>query len=284
MAGWARTLSVVAVVLAAGFFAFEQSSMARNFPIGNIRRAPGFDVADIPALAGKTVIVTGANSGWVVDEDMKPDMIKKLENMGSMPGLVVQKPKGTEATRIQSVPSPVAQINREQMASESIRKVSGVNADLMGSQDSKSDSGRQMALRIRQAILVLEKAFVNFRYTKEILGTAIFKIIPSMFNASKVRRILGESFMQENELDLGKLKAFLQLVRDGEYDLTITDSEDSETIRQETFEALMTMAEKGMPVPPDVIMEFSPISNKTEIKRRMTEYAQSQAAAQGAQK
>jgi hypothetical protein len=215
---------------------------------------------------------------------MKPDMIKKLENMGSMPGLVVQKPKGTEATRIQSVPSPVAQINREQMASESIRKVSGVNADLMGSQDSKSDSGRQMALRIRQAILVLEKAFVNFRYTKEILGTAIFKIIPSMFNASKVRRILGESFMQENELDLGKLKAFLQLVRDGEYDLTITDSEDSETIRQETFEALMTMAEKGMPVPPDVIMEFSPISNKTEIKRRMTEYAQSQAAAQGAQK
>lgn len=230
------------------------------------------------------IIATGANSGWVVDEDMNPDMIKKLENMGSMPGIVVKKPKGTEATRIQAVPSPVAQINREQMASESIRKVSGVNADLMGAQDSNSDSGRQMALRIRQAILALEKAFVNFRYTKEILGTAIFKMIPSLFNASKVRRILGEAYMQENELDLGKLKAFLQLVRDGEYDLTITDSEDSETIRQETFEALMTMAEKGMPVPPDVIMEFSPISNKNEIKRRIQEFAQSQAAAQGAQK
>lgn len=230
------------------------------------------------------IIATGANSGWKISGDVDPQTIQKLEKMGSKPGLVAVFPKDTVADRITAVPAPVAQITRENLASESVKKVSGVNADLMGAADSNSDSGRAIALRIRQAILVLEKAFVNFRYTKEILGNALFKMIPSMFNASKVRRILGESFMQENKLDLGQLKAFLQLVRDGEYDLTITDSEDSETIRQETFEALMTMAEKGLPVPPDVIMEFSPVSNKNEIKRRIQEYSEAQAAAQGAKK
>jgi len=210
---------------------------------------------------------------------MDKEEVKKLEKFGAKPGIVVKKKKDAYAERITPVPAPVAQITRETMASDKIKKVTGVNADLLGAGDSTSDSGRQMALRIRQAILVLEKAFQNFRYTKEVVGQIIFKLLPALYNASRARRVLGERFMSDNELSLGHLKAYLKLIQDGEYDLTVTDSEDSETIRQETFEALMTMAEKGLPIPPDVIMEFTPLSNKAEIQKRIQAFQQQQAAA-----
>ena len=50
---------------------------------------------------------------------------------------------------------------------------SGINADALAIQD-KTTSGRAIALRIKQAVTILSSYFRNFRYTKEMVGTAIF--------------------------------------------------------------------------------------------------------------
>ena len=230
------------------------------------------------------ITATGANSGWIVAGEQDTAEIKKLEQFGSKPGLVAREKKSGDFRKIETSAAPIAQINRETLARENIKRTAGINADLIGSEDSKSDSGRAMALRIRQAIMVLEKAFKNFRYTKELVGLAIFKMIPDMFNASTIQRIVGAQFMEANEITLGTLQGYLHLVRSGEYEVVVTDSDNSETIRQETFEALLTMAEKGLPVPPDVLLEFSPISNKKEIQGRIQAFMQQQQQAAATKK
>ena len=230
------------------------------------------------------IIATGANTGYIITEEEKAEQ-KKIETMGSTPGVVLIEKKQGNIRRLEPTPPPVAQMARERAGSESVKKVTGINADLMGTQDSKSDSGRQMAIRIRQAIMVLSKSFKNFRFTKELIGQAIFKMIPDCFNASTIARICGETFMQANELDLGKIRGYLHMVKSGEYEVVVSDSDNSETVRQETFEGLVTLAEKGMPIPPDVLIEFAPISNKKEIQARILAYqekfAQMQAGAAG---
>ncbi len=62
-----RSAAVVAFA-AALVYLFAFSEDAATFPLTNMFRAPGFTFDAIPSMAGKTVLVTGANSGYVAFE------------------------------------------------------------------------------------------------------------------------------------------------------------------------------------------------------------------------
>lgn len=226
------------------------------------------------------ILNTSANSGWIGDDDaLTPEGWKDLEEMGSSPGVVIQKRKDRELTRINPVSMSAGHVRDYEQSGQDIKDISGINADALAIQD-KSTSGRAIALRIKQAVTILSPYFRNFRFTKEMIGTAIFAMIPHILNVNEIKKIVGQDFLTKNGIDDGYLDAFLTQIADGKYDVVITEADNSATIRNETFDQLSELAKAGMPIPPDVILEFSSVPNSQDIIKRIQ--AASQAAQPGA--
>ena len=228
------------------------------------------------------ILNTSANSGWVGDDDaLTPEGWKDLEQMRSTPGVVIQKRKDRSLERISPVAPSAGHVRDYEQSGQDIKDISGVNADALAIQD-KTTSGRAIALRIKQAVTILSPYFRNFRFTKEMVGTAIFAMIPHILNVNEIKKIVGQDFMTKNGIDDGYLDAFLAQIADGKYDVVITEADNSATIRSETFDQLTELAKAGMPIPPDVILEFSSVPNSQEIINRIKAAAQPTPGAPGA--
>lgn len=223
------------------------------------------------------ILNTSANSGWVGDNDaLPPEGKKDLEKMGSTPGVTIWKKPNSYLERIQPTMPSQGHLAIFEVSAQDIKEISGINADALAIQD-KTTSGRAIALRIKQATTILSPIFRNYRYTKEMIGTAIFSMIPHIFDVPEIRKVVGQEFMSANKIDDGFLTAFLQQIADGKYDINITEADNSATIRQETFEALMEMVKGGMMIPPDTLLEFSNIPNVKEVSEKIMAYQQAQA-------
>ncbi len=225
------------------------------------------------------IINTAANSGWVGDKDaLSPNQWKDLKKMGSTPGVTIKKKKGSDLKKIEPSGVEMNQQMRGDKGESDIKEISGINPDAMAIQD-KTTSGKAISLRIKQALTILAKYFRNFRWTKELVGQATFSMIPHILNVTEIRKILGTKWMEENEVDDSHIRAFLAQVKDGKYDIKITEADNTATIRQETFENLMGMADAGMPIPPDVILEYSSMANSKDIIDRVKQYIEAQQGA-----
>ncbi len=218
------------------------------------------------------ILNTSANSGWIGDRNaLRKDEWEELNKFGSKPGIVIKKKEGSTLERIHPVEGSMANITRGEAAEQDIKEISGINSDALAIQD-KTTSGRAISLRIKTAITILAKYFRNFRYTKEMVGDAIFAMVPDVFDIPKIKKILGEKYIKDNQISDGVLQAFLRQVADRKYNIDITEADNSATIRLETFEQLADLAKGGYPIPPDVILEFSAIPNSAEIISRIKAY------------
>lgn len=225
------------------------------------------------------ILNTSANSGWIGDDDaLSEEKWNELQQFGSTPGITIRKKKGSDLIRIHPVEPSLAQSVREKSATDDMKEVSGINADLLSVDTKGTPSGKAIALRIRQAVTILAPAFQNFRYTKQLIGRFLFKIVPTMFDAPKLQRILGPNFMKQHELTPAILKGYLQVIDAGKYDVSISDQGTVDTLREETFESLMEMLQAGVPLPPDIIFDFMNIPNKQEVIKKVEAFQQQQAA------
>jgi hypothetical protein len=224
------------------------------------------------------ILNTSANSGWVGDDAvLTPEGWNDLKRMGSTPGIVIRKQNPGQLDKIEATGNgSQGQMLRAETAFNDIKEISGVNSDLLAMSD-KNSSGRAIALRIKQAITILVPYFRNFRYTKEMVGSAVFAMLPSIFDVDQLKKVVGQKYMEENKVNEGQLAAFLTQIADGKFDIDITEADNSSTIRAETFDNLMEMAKNGMPIPPDVILQFSNIPNLDAILEKIQAYATQQA-------
>ena len=227
------------------------------------------------------ILSTQSNSGWIGDKDaLSSTGWEALKKMGSAPGITIKKEKPNRELReiLPKGPSS-AHIEREQKADEEFYKISNINPDVLGTQ-TQSLSGKAMGMRIRQAVLSLVRMFTNYRYTKEIVGNFKLDIIPMLYDAQKVMKVIGQKYMNtvHNEFYPDGLKeehisAFLAMVKDHRYDVEVTEADQSRTIRDEIFEQLIEISKtpQGQLIPLELLIDYLGISNSDEIKSKIRE-------------
>jgi hypothetical protein len=235
------------------------------------------------------ILNTQANSGWVGDDNALTDAgWKALESMGSKPGIAIRKRPGTELREILPKGPNAGHIQREQAADEEFRQCSGINPDLLGMQEGGTDSGRAIALRIRQAVLSLARLFNNYKYTKECIGKFMIQMVPILFDAKKMAKVVGSQFMKANQLSEGTMQAYLQMVKDYKYDVEVAEASNSATMRYETQNTIMELMKtpQGQFVPIDLILDYMDVPNAEEVKQRVMQNQQQimQAQAQAQEK
>jgi hypothetical protein len=257
---------------------------------------------------------SSTNSGWLLEEDTWVDPTA-VKTFGASPGASLEYKKGSpKPDRIFPQPLSSAHAQISEMAAESIKAELGINADLLAVQEGSSQSGRAIALRQRQGLLMVQELFDNLSRSRTIAGKFLLSQMGKMYDTETAKRILGEAFLMNNfgvprmmmgqdpmtgqpvqmpmmgpdgqpvmEIDLQAAEQAIGEVLSGNlgtYDVAVGESVSSETMRMANSADLKDFAATfpGL-IPPDLIIEESllPQSVKTKVSNAIKQ-AQARAA------
>lgn len=259
------------------------------------------------------ILNSSANSGWMMEEGSVTDEAA-YEKYGASPGVILKHKAGRAAPqRIE--PAQLSQ-GHAQLAAEGgqdMREASGINAEQL-TLDSGEKSGRAIALRQKQGLVMVQQYFDNLSQTTRLLGKFILANLGEVFDVGEAMRVLGESFIHENFSEPvlvdgvnpmtgapekkpqlgpdGKLvmqvnqqlavQTVNQVITDaslGRYEIAVGETISNETMKYANYLVLMDMAEKGLPIPPEVLIDESMLSNGSKEKIKSAIQAQQAAMA-----
>lgn len=230
------------------------------------------------------------NSGYIVPkgafDDKNKDLIKRL---GSSPGIYAEydtdKTGGVvnpDTFRARPAEIPAAHMTLSNERLNELKEASGVNPNLLANDDSQQ-SGRAILLKQRQGLVMIQEALDNYGETKRLVGKFVLSQLGEIFTVETALQVIGDAFMKENferpqideqgnivmdergqpVLAVDPKEAQLvinKILNDsalGKYDVSIGEGAYSETIKITNFNMIMDMVSKGIPIPPDMIVEES---------------------------
>ena len=261
-----------------------------------------------------TILNSSANSGWISEQGAFVDKAK-IKKFGSSPGVLLEYKKGYQKPE-KILPTPLSQGHAQLVAEQTqdLKESSGINSDLLAMND-KQASGRAISIRQRQGLVMVQKIFDNLSQTKRILGRFIMSQLGELYTVDTAVKVCGNQFIKENfskpimregidpktgqpgqlpvidpktgemQMELDKemianvFKNVLNNSQLGKYDVQVGEGSNNETIKYANFMELMEMRDRGVPVPPDVLVEASMISgaNKAKIAAAIKRMEQMQA-------
>ncbi|HDP36491.1 MAG TPA: hypothetical protein ENN27_01275 [Candidatus Atribacteria bacterium] len=224
------------------------------------------------------LINTSANSGFIFDDDTfagLPAERMKLENRGSEAGIDIMKRKGSYLERITPIPLSNALITLDKIADDDIKKISGVNPDLLGFKEEAGTSGILMNLRRQSGLTTIEPVFDNFAWSQQLLAETLLEFV-------RKTDILSDEEIA-NVVDLEKLKIPIDIIKSrkvGKYKVVLTTSSSATTVRMMNFAMLMELVKAGFPVPPEILLKYGDIPGAEEMLAQLEQAKQARMPAE----
>lgn len=252
------------------------------------------------------ILNSQANSGWIYEEGawVYEDRVKEF---GASPGILLPYKKGKpQPQKIEPAAFPTAHSMSAEENKQDMKDISGINPDLLAMGE-KSTSGRAIMLRMQQGTVILQRIFDNFSQSKRNLGKFILSQLGDLFTVDTAAQVLGDAWinqffsepvidpttkqpvldpntgeiqMQVNmELVAKTINKVLTDASVGKYDISIGEGSSTETVKAANYLMLMELSQAGIPIPPQVLVSESMLSESS--KQKITEaIQQAQAAAQ----
>jgi hypothetical protein len=186
-----------------------------------------------------------------------------------------------------------------------IKNSSGINPDLLAN-DSQSQSGKAILLKQRQGLVMIQEMLDNYSETKQLVGRFILSQLGEIYTVESALKVLGDDFLREHferpqideegnilrdergevvkQVDQRELQLVMNKILNdaevGRFDVSIGEGAYSETVKYTNYLTLLEMVEKGIPVPPDVIISESLLTEGQKRKILSAIEAQKQAVQQ----
>ena len=261
---------------------------------------------------------TSGNSGWQYEEGaLTEDQMEAYRKNGSSPGVMLAHKRGKNPP-IKIMPTPLSQGHAQLAAerSQEMKELSGINSDMLAMQESQA-SGRAIMLRQKQGLVMVQKLFDNNSRTKKLLAKFILSQLSEIFDVESAMRVMGDKwiltnfgeaqFKEEPNMETGQMEKIpimngnmpeLQMTPDAlkqaeqlfnvvlndidmaKYDVAVGEGVYAETSKAGNYMELMGMIEKGVPIPPDVLVEESSMNASSKDKIKKAVEAQQAKAAQ----
>ena len=253
----------------------------------NKRRSQNTDIMDRCVIDGfftdQNTFVNKQDEQEFEETVAKPGFHAKIQDVKNPP------------VKVSANPYPTGVIQMEQMAGDSIRRVSNITLEMQGLEQSNTNSGVLFAAKQRQGMTGQKFLFDNFALAKKRLGKQIIAYIQEMYTAERIIRILENLAQQDPSMkvagtDLGQfdremLRRTIQQALDNKdltkLDVEIAESPFSSTSRQNNALLLLEMARMyPQELDPSVIINSFDIPGKTAI---ITSIQQRQQAMQQAE-
>jgi len=200
--------------------------------------------------------------------------IEEYEEKSSSPNFHLEVAQGAiDKFRFIQQPqiSPIF-LQLEQMFSQSMKDVSGIQDSLMGVQTSSREPGVTVSKRMETGLAVLYTLFDNFAATRQQAGKILLSLIQQYVSMPQVIRIEGKSgmeLMQINTQTQRDNEGFND-VTSGEFDLVVDEAIETASTRMLIAEMLADYSRNNPgSIPPDLVLEYAnvPYTVKQKVKQ-----------------
>ncbi len=171
----------------------------------------------------------------------------------------------------------------------------GVPRELEGM--SNAGSGREFQLKQRSQVSAIKMLFRNLRKARRQVGMLWIKMIQHYYTAEMALKVSDDPKAAIITLNQPVINpetneplvdpqtgepVLMNDVSEGKYDLVVEESAEYIGLESETFAVLSSLAEKGYPIPPEMLISVAPVPNRQEWLAKIQEQqAAQQAAAAG---
>ena len=222
-----------------------------------------------------------AEVGAFVNQDQAEQSVKEPGSVTWLKDGAIAKKRFQE----RSIPAfPAAIMQMEQFAQEIVRRITGINPDLMGTNDKRQEPGIVVQLRQQQGMTILKPVFKAYNRMRRSLFRRQISIITEHMPLGQIRLILGqqERFQIDDQGLITDKKTELSCnIRDLKgLDFDIDGEPEQASMTQNMMELATynEMQKNGFPVDPTVVVSKTnlPITDKVG----WIEYIQNQNKAQ----
>jgi hypothetical protein len=169
-----------------------------------------------------------------------------------------------------------------------MRSVTGINEEMLGTDVPANSSGRAIELRQKQAVTQIAVLFDGSKQAEERIVRLLWGdqynpgLIPQYMNEEKIIRIMSDDGQPQFAQIAPTGQKVMPNAMDGspvydlsrfEFDVVMGDSPNSPTQRASDFMKLLEAQKFGIPIPPELIIDYIDIPNKPQVKEQMRQMA-----------
>jgi hypothetical protein len=182
---------------------------------------------------------------------------------------------------------PNAPMQMEQFSQDIMKKITGINPDLLGQDRGRQEPGVVVRLRQQQGITLLKPLFKSYNRMKKALYKRQLAIIMEYMPDDQIFRILGQGERYEITPEgiivdkATNMQASIRDVRNLDYNIIAEESPGNMTKRMMELSIYTELMQAGLPVDPKTVIEKLELS-ATE-KARWLQYIEQQMQQQSEQ-
>ncbi|MCK5236197.1 MAG: hypothetical protein KAR06_04350 [Deltaproteobacteria bacterium] len=242
-----------------------------------------------------------ASYGWWYDAETfaSPTDEKRFTEQGSRPGVKIKVADLSKVPqKMDGIKFPNEVVALEALASDKLAAIMNVIPEMQG-QTTRAESGIAILEKKKAGLVGNEFLFDNLSLGKKRLGRLLVAMLQKVMTPSRLLRILQTRAMQgtidiagrpfnpggsfedgDNAYTVEELEELLDNVDLTKYDVAIGESAQNATTRRANFLIIADLAGKGLPIPPNVLLELSDIPNKAKITKQIEQMQQQAAQAE----
>ena len=221
------------------------------------------------------IVNTTANSGWIVESGSLSGMTADdLEEHGAETGLVLEYNRGsTPPGKIPPNQIPTGLDRISQKAAQNIKQISGITEAMLG-MDSPEVSGVAIQAKQNRGSMLLQVPLDNLAKTRQYLAEKILHMVQSYYTEERIIQITDESdpYKPRQKLRVNEMTPEGEIINDltlGEYDVIVGTAPARDNFDEMQFAEAIELRGVGVPIPNDMIVEYSHLSRKADIAERI---------------
>lgn len=221
------------------------------------------------------IVNTTANSGWMVETGSLTNMTADdLEEHGAKTGLILEYKRGSQPPlKIDSNNIPAGLDNIAQKAAINIRLISGVNESMLGSEGPEV-SGIAIEKKQARGVLMTQVPIDNLAKTRHLLAKRILELIQTFYTEPRILQVTNEDdpLKPREEIQINQVSPEGEIINDmtlGEYDIVIGSAPARDSFDEMQFAEALSLRAAGVAVPDDAVIEYSHLSRKGELAKRL---------------
>lgn len=221
------------------------------------------------------IVNTTANSGWIVENGSLSGMTADdLEEHGAETGLVLEFNRGsTPPAKIPPNQIPTGLDRLGQKAAQNIKQISGISEAMLG-MDSPEVSGVAIAQKQNRGSLLLQVPLDNLAKTRQYLAEKILQLVQSYYTEERIIQVTDEQdpYKSRQKLRVNEMTPEGEIINNltlGEYDVVVGTAPARDNFDEMQFAEAIELRNVGVPIPNDMIVEYSHLARKADIADRI---------------
>ena len=221
------------------------------------------------------IVNTTANSGWIVETGSLSGMdADDLEEHGAETGLVLEFNRGSNPpAKIPPNQIPTGLDRISQKAALNIKAISGISDAMLGT-DSPEVSGVAIKAKQNRGALMIQVPLDNLTKTRQYLAEKVLNLVQAYYTEERLIQIVNESdpMKQSEPMTVNEITPEGEIINDltlGEYDVVIGTAPTRDNFEEIQFAEALQLREVGVPIPNDIIVDYSHLGRKGEIAQRI---------------